>query len=325
MNRRVFLCGLTLETLVARLAGEAQPVGKVPRIGVLGAASPEWAPHTDALRQGLRELGYVEGQNITSEWRWARGDPKRFPEIAAELVRLNVDVIVADNNPAIAAAQKATRTIPIVMVVATDPVGLGFVASLARPGGNITGLSFQSVEPGKRLQLLRETVPNLSKIAILSDLTEPGRRESMLAQQTAAMELGLQVQSVQARSAGELDSAFTTMTRNGVGGVVIGGSTMQYIHRARIGELAARSRLPTVCAAKGYAEAGCLISYNASFGDLFRRAAAYVDKILKGAKPADLPVEQPTKFELVINLKTAKALGLTIPQSILLRADQVIE
>jgi putative ABC transport system substrate-binding protein len=211
------------------------------------------------------------------------------------------------------------------MVVATDPVGLGFVASLARPGGNITGLSFQSVEPGKRLQLLRETVPNLSKIAILSDLTEPGRRESMLAQQTAAMELGLQVQSVQARSAGELDSAFTTMTRNGVGGVVIGGSTMQYIHRARIGELAARSRLPTVCAAKGYAEAGCLISYNASFGDLFRRAAAYVDKILKGAKPADLPVEQPTKFELVINLKTAKALGLTIPQSILLRADQVIE
>jgi putative ABC transport system substrate-binding protein len=325
MNRRVFLCGLTLGTLVARLAGEAQPVGKVPRIGVLGAASPEWAPHTDALRQGLRELGYVEGQNITSEWRWARGDPKRFLEIAAELVRLNVDVIVADNNPAIAAAQKATRTIPIVMVVATDPVGLGFVASLARPGGNITGLSFQSVEPGKRLQLLRETVPNLSKIAILSDLTEPGRRESMLAQQTAAMELGLQVQSVQARSAGELDSAFTTMTRNGVGGVVIGGSTMQYIHRARIGELAVRSRLPTVCAAKGYAEAGCLISYNASFGDLFRRAAAYVDKILKGAKPADLPVEQPTKFELVINLKTAKALGLTIPQSILLRADQVIE
>jgi putative ABC transport system substrate-binding protein len=320
------IVALAVGGFAAPLWAEAQQPKKIPRIGVLGAVSPERAPHTSALREGLRELGYVEKQNIISEWRWAEGDPRRFPGLAAELVRLNVDVIVADNNPAIAAAQKATKAIPIVMVIATDPVDLGFVASLARPGGNITGLSFLGVDlVGKRQQLLREIVPKLSKLAFLWDPSEPGRREAVREGEVVARGLGLQLQPVEVRSPDDLDNAFATMAKGGVDAVVVGGSTMTFIHRGRIAELAVRRGLPTVCAAKQFAEAGCLVSYSASFSDLFRRAAYFVDKILKGAKPGDLPIEQPTKFELVINLKTARALALTIPPSLLLRADHVIE
>jgi putative ABC transport system substrate-binding protein len=312
---------VTLAILSWAAIAEAQ---RIPKIGVLGAVSPEKAPHTAALREGLRELGYVEGQTIISEWRWAQADPSRFPGLAAELVRLNVEVIVADNNPAIAAAQKATQTIPIVMVIATDPVGLGFVDSLARPGGNTTGLSYQGPDAGKQLQLLKEAVPALSRVALLWDPTEPGRREAMQRAEAAIRESGAQALPVQARSAGELEDAFKEMTRGRAQGMLMHGSSMTFAHRARIGELMVSSRLPAICGAQGYVEAGCLISYSATFRDLFRRAATFVDKILKGAKPAELPVEQATKFELVINLKTAMALGLTIPPTLLLRADRVI-
>jgi putative ABC transport system substrate-binding protein len=317
---------LALGILAAPLAAEAQQPGKVPRIGVLTSDSPEASPYADAIRQGLRELGYVEGQSIAIEWRWARGKLERYPDFAAEIVRLKVDVIVAGSNSAILAAQKATRTIPIVMVIATDPIGTGFVASLARPGGNITGLTSQSLETAaKRMQLLKEAVPDLSRVAILWDPTEPGRRDQVREAEVAARALGVPVQLVEARSPGELDGTFAAIARKGAGAVYVQGSTMPFVHRARIAELAARHRLPAMCGIRIYVEAGCLISYNTSFTDLYRRAAYFVDKILKGAKPADFPVEQPTKFELVINMKTAKALGLTIPPSVLLRADQVIE
>ena len=307
-------------------AGKAQQPAKVPRIGVLGAVSPEGAPHTLALRDGLRELGYAEGQNLVSEWRWAHGDPARFPNLAAELVRLNVDVIVADNNPAIAAAQKATKTIPIVMVIATDPVGLRFVSSLARPGGNITGLSFLGTDlVGKRQQLLKEISPTVSKLAMLWNPTEPGRHDAVREGQTVANSLGLQLHLVELRSARDVDTAFSTMTKLRADAVVVGGGTMMFTHKKQIAELALKHGLPTVCGSREYVEAGCLVAYSPSFSDQFRRAAYFVDKILKGAKPADLPVEQPTKFELIINLKTAKILGLSIPQSVLLRANQVIE
>lgn len=297
---------------------------KTPRIGVLGALSPEQAPHTAALREGLRELGYVEGQSIISEWRWAHADQRRFRDLAEELVRLNVAVLVADNNPAIVAAQKATRTIPIVMVIATDPVGMGFVASLARPGGNTTGLSFQSVEPDKHLQLLKEVVPHLARVAYVWDPTEPGRREGLVKAEAAAKSAGVPLHPVPTPSPDDLEPAFAVANRLRVAAVWLAGGSMHYAHRARIAELAILSRLPMYCLAPGYAEAGCLISYNASFSDQFRRAALYVDKLLRGSRPADLPIEQPTKFELVVNLKTARALGLTIPPALLLRADHVI-
>ena len=313
--------------LASPFSAEAQQAGKVPRIGVLGVLSPEGtAPYASAFREGLRELGYVEGQNVTIEWRYAHGNVERFPDLAAELVRLRVDIIWAPNDPAIAAAQRATRTIPVVMMLARDPVAMGFIASFARPGGNITGLSTQSVElVGKRLQLLGEAVPRLSRLAILFDPTEPGPPRELKEIEVAARLFGVRVQPVEARSPDELDGAFTAMTREGVGASSIVGGTMAFVHRARIAELAVKSRLPTMCALREYVEAGCLMSYNPSAIDLARRSGNYVGRILKGAKPGDLAVEQPTKFELVINLKTAKALGLTISPSLLLRADQVIE
>lgn len=324
--RLSLVAALTFGALGAPLAATAQQPVKVARIGVLGAVSPERAPHTAALREGLRELGYVEGQQFVSEWRWAQGDPSRFPELAAELVRLNVDVIVADNNPAIAAAQKATTAIPIVMVIATDPVRLRFVASLARPGGNITGLSFQGTDlVGKRQQLLKEIVPTISNLAVLWDPAEPGRENSVKEAELVAPRLGLRIQPVAVRGAGDFDRAFSAMVAHGAHGVVVGGSTMMFTHREQIADLAMKRRLPTVCGSKQYVEAGCLVAYSASFSELFRRAAYFVDRILKGARPADLPVEQPTKFEFVVNLKTARTLGLLIPQSLLLRVDQTVD
>jgi putative tryptophan/tyrosine transport system substrate-binding protein len=313
---------VALLLLVAALDAEAQQPPKVPRIGVLDLGSPG---SDNAFYDGLRQFGYVEGKNIAIEWRWdARAE--RFPELAAELVRLKVDVIVATNNPAVAAAQKATKTIPIVMVIVTDPVRLGFVDSLARPAGNITGLTIQAPElAGKRLQLLKEAVPHLTRVAVLWDPTEPGRQQVVKETEVTAPRLGLQLQTLGVRSPSEIGSAFTAMHRENVGAVLVYGSSMLWAHRATIAELAAKSRLPTMCPSPEWMDAGFFMSYSTSLSDMFRRAPYFVDKILKGAKPADLPIEQPTKFGLVISAKIAKALGLTIPPSLLVQADRVIE
>lgn len=307
---------------MAATDAQAQQLAKVPRIGVLDA-SPGFE---DAFHDGLRRFGYVEGKTITIEWRRAHARADRFPELAAELVRLRVDVIVAANNPAVAAAQKATKTIPIVMVLVTDPVRLGFVASLARPAGNITGLTIQAPElAGKRLQLLKEAVPNLTRVAVLWDPTEPGRRELVKETELAAPRLGMQLQAFEVRSPSEISNIFTAMTREGVGAVLVYGSSMLYAHRAKIVDLAVKSRLPTMGAAPEWMDAGFVMSYSPSLNDMYRRAPYFVDRILRGAQPADLPVEQPTKFGLVISAKSAKALGLTIPSSLMLRADQIID
>ena len=304
----------------------AQQPGKIPRIGVVaaeGLAGEGFFAY--ALREGLRELGYAEGLNIAVEGRYTR-DEKRYSDFAAELVRLKVDLIVAGSNPAIQAAQNATRTIPIVMVQATDPVGLAFVASLARPGGNITGLTALTSElAGKRLQLLKEVVPNLSRVGILWDPAPGWGRHMFSGAEAAAAALGVQLQLVEVGSPSELDRAFAALTKERADAIFYPGSTWQGIHRARIAEYAVRRRLPTICSVQFYVEAGCLMGYAPDFPDLWRRAAYFVDRILKGAKPAELPIEQPTKFELAINRKTAKMLGLTIPQSVLFRADRVIE
>jgi putative ABC transport system substrate-binding protein len=304
------------------LAAGAQ-AEKVLRIGYLVVVAEVGEPGA-AFRQRLRELGYIEGQNVALVIRSADGRSDTFPGLAAELVRLKVDVIVTGTNPGVAAAQKATTSIPIVMTASTDPVASGFVASLARPGGNITGLTLQSPDlAGKRLQLLKEAVPNLSRVAILWDPSFPTR--SLREVEAAAPVLGLQLQVVAVRHPGELDGAVAAATRNRAGALFSIAGNLAFSNRARIAELAVGRRLPTLGGVPEYAEAGWLMSYGASPTDLSRRAADFVDRILKGAKPADLPVEQPTKFHFVINLKTAKALGISIPQSLLQRADRVIE
>jgi putative tryptophan/tyrosine transport system substrate-binding protein len=322
MDRRRFLLTSLAGALATPLAVEAQHRPQAPRVGFLEAT-----PGFDhAFREGLRQFGYVEGKNIGIEWRWARARAERFPEFAAELVQLKVNVIVATNNPAVAAAQKATETIPIVMVIVTDPVSLGFVASFARPAGNITGLTIQAPElAGKRLQLFREAVPHLTRVAVLWDPTEPGRQQLVKETEAAAPRLGLQVQALEVRNPGDIGSAFAAMAREAAEAVLIYGSSILYARRAAITELAMNRRLPTMCSALEWMDAGFTMSYGTSLKDMYRRAAYFVDKILKGAKPADLPVEQPTKFELVINMKTAKALGLTIPPSLLARANHLIE
>jgi len=268
----------------------------------------------------------VEGQNIAIEWREADGDASRFPVFAAELVRLNVDIIVAAVNPAIEAARTATKTIPIIMVNASDPVGTGFVRSLAKPGGNVTGLTYRTREAvPKRLQLLKETLPALTRIAVLWDATEPIRRQQVEEAEGAAPKVGVRLQVVDVRSPADLDGAFAAMTREGAGAVLVEASTTLAGNRARVAELAVKRRLPTIGWFGGIADAGFLIGFGPNLREQYRRAAYFVDRILKGAAPADLPVEQPITFELVINLKTAEALGVTIPPSVLLRADRVIQ
>ena len=322
MDRRAFVTIVGGSIFAVPLSGKAQQPPTVPRIGVL-EANPGFDKH---LHAGLNQYGYVEGKNIVIEWRWAHASAERFPELATELVRLKAEVIVAANNPAVAAAQDATKTIPIVMVIVTDPVRLGFVTSLARPAGNITGLTIQSPElAGKRLQLLKEAVPHLTRVAVLWDPTEPGRRELVKETEAASPTLGLQLQTLAARSPQEIDSAFAAMTRERAGALVVLTDSIFTNQRRQIAELATKRRLPSIFMTLEYAEAGGLMAYSANFLDVQRRAATFVDKILKGAKPADLPIEQPTKFDFVINLKTAKALGLTIPPSMLLQADRVIE
>jgi putative ABC transport system substrate-binding protein len=314
---------LAVSVALAPVAAQAQS-GKLFRIGIAGP-SPG-SPLLVVFRQELRELGYIEGQNVALEVRSTDGSLERLPDLLAELMRLKVDVILAPADQVIAAAQKATTSIPIVMLNASDPVARGFVVSLARPGGNITGLTIQAPDlAGKNLQLFQEAIPGLTRVGVLWDPGFPGARQYLGEAETAAKALGVQLQAVEVRNPDEFDDAFAAVTRDRARAAFIAGSPMLFVNRARLGEIAVKHHLPTVCALREYVEAGCLIGYGTSVTAQFRRAAYFVYRILKGAKPADLPVEQPTKFELVINFKTAKALGLTIPQSILLRADQVIQ
>jgi putative ABC transport system substrate-binding protein len=326
VKRAALAVAVTTALFALALTAEAQRGGELPRIGVLLSTSLGDAPAALGFRDGLRELGYVDGRNVAMEWRGAEGHVSRFPALAAELVQLNVDVIVAAVDPAIQAARAASATIPIVMVNASDPVDLGFVRSLSRPGGNITGLTWQTREAvPKRLQLLKEVLPALSKVAVLWDATEPARRRQVEEAETVAPSVGVQLQALAVQSAADLEPAFAAMTRGGVGAVLVEASSMLALNRARIAELAVKSRLPTIGWFGGMADDGILMSYSPTHREQYRRAAYFVDRILRGAAPADLPVEQPTTFELVINLKTAKALGHTIPPSLLLRADRVIE
>jgi len=319
---------LALSILAVPLAAETQQAGKVYRIGLLDYSAPDagrllwW----NALRQELRELGYVEGQRISFEPRWAKGDDDRLPKLAAELVGLKVDLIVTGGANAAVAAKRATSSIPIVMTTSSDPVELGLISSLRQPGGNVTGMtSIQSELAGKRLELVRIVVPHASRIAILWDERNPASRLAVHETEAAAGTVGLTIETVPVRSAAALEAAFATLARDRPGALDIVASPMLFSHRKRLAELAMKHRLPTVVSSREWVEAGGLASYGPDYPDLFRHAARFVDKILKGAKPSDLPVEQPTKFELVINLKTAKALGLTIPPSILVRADEIIQ
>ena len=320
---------LSVAVLSLPLAGEAQQAASLPRVGFLHPASlsdPRVSRYVDAFRQGLRELGYVEGQNIVIEFRWAEGQYDRLPVLATELVRLKVDVIVAPNTPTTRAARQATETIPIVFVSVADPVSAGFVASLARPGGHITGLSLMSPElVGKQLSLLKEVFPKVTRVALLAN--PDNRSHALLVQQAqdAGRALGVRLQPLKARDRGEIDSVFATMITEQAGAVIVLGDTVFLDHRTRIADHAVRYRLPTVFGESEFAEAGGLLAYGRSLSEASRRSASYVAKILKGAKAADLPVEQPVTFELVINLKTAKALRLRIPQVVRQRADRVIE
>ena len=330
MPRRTFMALVSGGLLAAPLAAGAQRTGKTPRIGMLSfttPGTPEESRRIEIFKQGLRELGYVPGQSISIEYRHSAGrDDELLPRLAAELVDLKVDVIVTYGTKATRAAKQATRTIPIVMLTVLDPVGTGLVASLARPGGNITGSSEVSEElSAKRLELLKEALPRTKRIAVLVDPSHPTNALDLKSTQIAAQALGMTVQSFEVHARSELDSVFARVTRQPLDGLIVlpGGSL--FTHRRHIVDLATKHRLPVIYAWREGAEAGALLSYGVDIADNYRRAAVFVDKILKGAKPADLPVEQPTKFELVINLKTAKALGLTIPKSLLLRADEVIQ
>ena len=329
LDRRAFLATLGGGLFVAPLAAEAQQVAaKAPRIGFL-ALSPDANPHLRrAFLQGLHDLGYVEGRNVVIEYRSAEGKMERLPALAAELVALKVDVIVTGGGtPTALAAKEATRILPIVFSSATDPVTDGLVTSLAHPGGNLTGLSNIAPElVGKCLEQLKEAVPKVSLVAVLWQPGALGGRTDMLKPaEVAARALRIRLQFVEAQGPAEFDRAFSEMTRARVGALAVLGSAIFNSERRRLVDLAAKHRLPTVYTSRDFVDVGGLMTYGPSLADSFRRAAAYVDKILKGAKPADLPVEQPTKFELVINLKAAKALGLTIPPSLIQRADQVID
>ena len=323
MKKAALVFSLALGLLATLPTVEAQQAGKVPRIGVLANIR---SPATEGFEQGLKELGYVEGKNIIIEWRLAEGKFDRLPDLAAELVRLKVDVIVAPALPYVQAAKNATKTIPIVFALVPDPVAAGFVVSLGRPGGNITGLTSTAGPEiaGKRVELLKEAVPEITRVAILSNPPDPLAVAFLRETQMAARSLGVQLQVVEVRGPKELDSAFSAIMREGAGGVVELGHVMFYAERKRIAELAVKNRLPTMYAYRESVDAGGFVCYAANFPDLMRRAATYVDKILKGAKAADLPVEQPTKFEFIINLKAAKQIGLTIPPNVLARADRVI-
>jgi putative ABC transport system substrate-binding protein len=325
VDRRAFIGTLAGGLLAAPLTAGAHPAGKAWRIGFVRGSAPP-AAEVEAFRQGLRELGYVEGKNLDILFRWAEGRDERLPSLVAELIQLNVDLIVSSAPAATRAAKEATTTIPIVMVTVADPVAFGFVRSLARPGGNITGFAFQHPElSGKRLALLKETIPKLSRVAVLWNADNPYKAVDMKEVEAAAAGLGVMLQSLAVRGVDGFDSAFESARHGRAGCIITLEDPFTITHRARIVELARKHRLPALYGRRLYVDAGGLMSYGPDPIDQYRRAAIYVDRILNGTKPSDLPVEQPTKFELAVNLKTAKALGLTIPPSLLQRADQVIE
>jgi putative ABC transport system substrate-binding protein len=329
MRRIGLAVALALSLTLAPVAADAQQAVKLDRVGYINpgyASDPVRLRRFDAFRDGLRELGYVEGRNIAIESRWAEGKDDRYQALAADLVGLNVDVIVTLGGAATKATQQVTKKIPIVMSLVNDPVGSGLVSNLARPGGNVTGTSLMAPDlVGKQLGVLKEIVPNVSRVAILRQPSNPASAAQSREADSAARVLGMRLQTFEARNPPEIDRAFAAMTRDGAAALVVLTDSIFTNQRGQIAERASKGRLPAVFGNSEHVVAGGLIGYSASFLDLERRAATYVDKILKGAKPGDLPVEQPTKFELVINMKTAKALGLTIPQTLLLRADQIIE
>jgi putative ABC transport system substrate-binding protein len=318
---------VALALFVAPIATDAQQAGRVGRIGFLGNSTAALEANlVEPFREGLRDLGYVEGRNISIEYRWAEGKYERFPALIAELIALKVDLIVTAGTPASLAVKKATTSVPLVMAAVGDPVGTGLVASLAHPGGNITGLSAIAPElEGKRLELLREVIPGLSHIAVLWNPANQYQMASEREVQAAARILRMKVLSLRVRDPEEFDNAFATILRERPGALLVLADRLFLHHRARIIDFAAKYRLPGVHAYRELVDGGGLMSFGPSYAGMHRRAAYFVDRILKGAKPADLPVEQPAKFELIINLKAAKALGLTIPQSVLMRADQLIE
>jgi putative ABC transport system substrate-binding protein len=308
------------------LAARAQPAAKLPTIGFLGGTTPSAQTHwTAAFVQRLRELGWIEGRTVAIEYRWAEGRSERAADIAAEFVRLKVGVVITGGTALVISAKQATSTIPIVFATAGDPVGAGLVASLARPGGNVTGLSVQATDlAGKKVEFLREVVPGLLRLAIMANVSGPTGVLQMTEAQAAASTLGLEVIPVEIRRAEDIAPAFDAL-KGRAEALYVANEPLVFTHRVRINTLALSARMPTMHGSREHIEAGGLISYAPNFPDLYRRAAEYVDRILRGAKPADLPVEQPTKFDLVINLTTAKALGLTVPEAFLLRADEVIE
>jgi putative ABC transport system substrate-binding protein len=327
MNKKISGLALCAMLFALCFSVEAQQATKISRIGWLTASSlSAMTARIEAFRQGLREFGYVEGKNIVVEWRSVEGKADRLPGLVAELVRLKVDVIVTAGPQATRAAKEATVTIPIAMSFDNDPVGNGFVASLARPGGNITGLSALAPElSGKQLELLKEVVPRLSRVAVLGSSTTPGNAQSLKETELAAGALAVQLQYLDVRDPKDIDTAFRAAGKGRADSVLVLAGSVVNSHRTQIAELAVKSRIPVIYFRSEFVEDGGLMSYATNITDLDRRAAIYVDKILKGAKPAELPVEQPTKFELVINLKAAKQIGLTVPQSVLYRADKVIK
>src|SRR5215831_8286003 len=326
MDRRAFITVVGGSIFAVPLAGEAQPAGRVPRVGYLFYGSPGPSQEIDAFRQGLRELGYIEGQSIAVEYRFASGQIERYPGLAAELVRMNVDVIVAPATPQALAAKQATGSIPIVFVLVADAVGAGLITNFARPGGNITGLTSSSAElGGKRLELLKQMVPKASRVAVLYNPTDRSNVLILKQLQESVPTLGLILQPLEVREAREFEGAFVAMTRERAHAMFGTPGALTFEHRKILVDLAARHRIPAMWGHRSFVDAGGLMAYAVNLYDQKRQAAVFVDKILKGAKPADLPVEQPTQFELVVNLRTAKALGLTIAQTLLLQATQLIE
>jgi len=325
MDRRTFIVAVAGSLLTVPVAARAQQAGKVYRIGIVEAIpAAQNGANLDALRKGLRELGYVEGRNLIIEYRSADGRAERFPDLVSELVRLKVDLIVTRGTPAAKAAKDATGTIPVIMATMGDPRAI--VASFARPGANITGVTTFSTElTAKRIELLKELVPNLSRVALLHNMGNPAAPPEWEETQTAARSLGLHAELLDVRSQDDLGRALEHAARQDVSALLIGADGLTQMHQQTIVDLVARNRLPAAYPAREFVEAGGLIAYAVNYPDLYFRFASFVDKIFKGAKPGDLPVEQPTKFKLVINIKTAKALGLTIPQSMLIRADEVIK
>jgi len=327
IKRRKFLTLFGGAVLAWPLAVRAQPMAKVWHVGMLETTAATLnATNLDAFKQALRQLGYIEGQNLIVEYRSGDGHIERFPQLAAELVRLNVDIIITRGTPAALAAKKATATIPIVMAAIREPVETGMVASLARPGGNVTGLSaFVTELTAKRIEIMREVIPQLSRMALIDNMANRSVPAQWDETKRAAFALGIQPQLYDVRKAEDIERAFSSAIAQRVNALSVGNDSVVIANRIQVVQLAAKHRLPAIYATRDFVDAGGLLSYAAHYPDLYRRAAAYVDKIFKGAKPADLPVEQPTKFEIVVNLKAASALGLTVPSTLLARADEVIE